>query len=112
MTVDGIIKKVRFLLQDNQSPYRWEDEDIKSAIQEGLAAVNAIRPETRYVNGVLTDFIEVPNDNFADISMNNRYEEAIVYYAVHKCYMMDNSDTINFQLSESYLSKFNTKVQL
>lgn len=112
MTVDGLIKKVRFLLQDTQSPYRWEDANIKSAIQEGLAAVNAVRPETRYVNGVLTDFTELPPNDSDDIPMNNRYEEAIVYYAVHKCYMMDSSDTVNFQLSESYLAKFNTKVQL
>ena len=112
MTVATIEKKARRLLQDTIEEYRWSSEQIRDSLVEAIRALNAIRPETRYVDGLLVDCIRLPDDDSATIDIEDRYEEALVYYVVHKCYLDDDSDTVNATLSADYLSKFNVKAQL
>lgn len=112
MTVSDIENSARRILQDTQEPYRWTSEEMREALQEGVAALNAIRPETRYVGGNLYDFIELPKSDSEEILIKNRYKEALVYFVAHKCYLNDSTDTVNAQLAEMYLGKFNTKSQL
>lgn len=112
MTIATIEAKARRILQDTEVPYRWESSEIRDSIQEGVYALNAIRPETRYVNGELKDAVNLPDGNDMEMDIHNHYEEALVYYVVHKCYLNDSTDTMNAQLAEMYLSKFNTKAQL
>lgn len=112
MTRKSIEEKARRILQDTVMPYRWAEKDIASSLQEAIYSLHSIRPETRYIDGRLVDYVQVPNVVDEEISINNRFEEALIYYVVHKCYLDDSTDTINLQLAESYLSKFNTKVQL
>ena len=112
MTVADIEKKSRRILGDTIEEYRWSREEIRDHIQEGLKAINAIRPETRYVNGVLASPAALPENDDAEFALAGRYEEALVYFTVHKCYLDDDTDTTNAQLADSYLAKFNMKVQL
>lgn len=113
MTVASVERKARRILQDRTAPYRWDAAEIRDALQEGVAALNAVRPATRYLeDGSLVDCIELPQSDTAEISIDSRYEEALVYFVVHKCYLDDAADTVNAQLSELYLGKFNTKSQL
>lgn len=112
MTVADIEKSARRILQDTQEPYRWSSEEMREALQEGVAALNAVRPETRYVGGNLYDWIELPKTDTEKISIKPRYREALVYFVAYKCYLNDSTDTVNAQLAEMYLGKFNTKTQL
>lgn len=112
MTVAEIERKVRRILQDTKLEYRWPSDEIRDALQEGVYALNSIRPETRYVNGRLADLIQLPEADDEPISISDRYVEALVFYVVYKCYLDDDTDTVNQQLAESYLGKFNTKAQL
>lgn len=112
MTVASIEKKARRILRDTLAPYRWESAEVRDAIQEGVYALNAIRPETRYVSGELQDVIKLPQSDTDEVNLHYRFEEALVFYAVYKCYLDDSTDTANAQLAESYLGKFNTKAQL
>jgi len=112
VTVEEIERKARRILQDTEEEYRWTSAEIRDALQEAIAALNAIRPETRYVDGVLSDPIRLPAADDKTISVNDRYTEALVFYVVYKCYLMDDTDTTNQQLAELYLGKFNTKAQL
>jgi hypothetical protein len=112
MTVETIEKKARRLLQDTVEEYRWTSEEIRDALAEAVRTLNAVRPETRYVDGALTDGVELPASDDEKIDIHDRYEEALVYYVVHKCYLDDDSDTTNATLAADYLSKFNVKVQL
>ena len=111
MKVSTIEKKARRILMDTYEPYRWESGEIRDAVQEGVYALNAIRPETRYVDGRLVDVVEIDEES-DDFQIDSRFEEALVYFVVHKCYLDDNTDTVNAQLAEQYLGKFNTKAQL
>lgn len=112
MTVATIEKKARRLLQDTIEEYRWSSAQIRDSLVEAIRTLNAIRPETRYVDGLLVDGIRLPDDDSTTIAVEDRYEEALVYYVVHKCYLDDDSDTVNATLATDYLSKFNVKAQL
>lgn len=112
MTVKSVEEKARRILQDTEEEYRWSSKEMRDSLQEGVYALNAVRPETRYVNGELFDAIELPASDMEELTIKNRYEEALVYYVVYKCYLVDNTDTVNAQLAEMYLGKFNTKSQL
>ncbi len=112
MTAGEIERKVRLIIQDTVSEYRWTSEEIKDYLQDGCIALNAIRPETRYVGGLLTDGTVLPESDDDPISIDNRFAEALVFYVVYKCYLKDATDTTNQGLAESYLNKFNTKAQL
>lgn len=112
MTVSEIEKKARRILRDTVPEYRWPSSEMRDALQDGVYALNAIRPETRYVGGLLRDTVLLPASDDARIDINDRYAEALVYYVVYKCYLDDDADTVNQQLAESYLGKFNTKAQL
>lgn len=117
MTFDNIERKARRILQDDQGAaenYRWSSSEMRDHLQEGIYSLHAIRPETRYVNGVLCDAVIIPTaeDEAQDFPVDARFEEALVYFVVHKCYLDDDPDIANGRLAELYLGKFNTKAQL
>lgn len=112
MTTNGIISVARRFINDTIAPYRWEDSELKADVQFAVRELNKIRPETRYVGGVLTDGVTLPTSNTDQIAVDDRYEECIAYYVAYLAYLDDNSDTVNAQLAESYLNKFNVKAQL
>lgn len=111
MTLAEIEIDARRLLQDeDESRSRWSADDIRSAAQNGVAAINALRPETRYVEGTLVDYVEIPEDSDEEIAMHPRFREALVYFMAYQCLLHDSSDTVNAQLADSYLGKFNARV--
>lgn len=114
MTVEKIITKARRIIHDTEEPYRWGSDELRDALQDGINALHAIRPATRYVNGLLTDGVTLPAADAADQSfpIDVRFEEALVFYVCYKCYLDDDTDTANQALAESYLAKFNTKAQM
>lgn len=112
LTIKSVEAKARRILQDTVEEYRWSSEEMRDALQEGICALNAIRPETRYVNGVLCDGVNLPESDTAEISIKSRYEEALVHYVVYKCYLTDSTDTANAQLAEMHFGKFNMKAQM
>ena len=112
MTVKSVEEKARRILLDTEAEYRWSSKEMRDALQEGVYALNAVRPETRYVNGKLFDVIELPASDTEVLTIKNRYEEALVYFVAYKCYLNDSTDTVNAELAEMYLGKFNTKTQL
>ena len=110
MKVSDIERKARRILADTFEPYRWSSEEIRDAVQEGVGALNALRPETRCVDGKLVDFMEIGDVDTFPIAA--RFEEALVCFVVYKCYLDDDTDTVNAQLSDRYLGMFTTKAQL
>lgn len=114
MRFEVIERKARRILQDADKPYRWPSDELREHLQEGVYALHAIRPDTRYVNGLLVDAVIVPSaeDEVQDFPIDSRFEETLVYFVAYKCYLDDDADTVNANLAESYLGKFSTKAQL
>lgn len=111
MTVADIEKRARTILLDDTEPYRWTSANIREEIADAVRHVQSVRPETRYVNGLLKDYC-LPEADDEPLEMEDRFREALVYYTVYKCYLYDDTDTVNAQLAENYLNKANTYAQI
>lgn len=110
MTVAGIISKARVKLLDTNSPYRWSEQELLDGVRMAVRHIRSIRPETRYVGGVLSDFdVGYATD---EIPVDDRFEEALAYYVVYYAYLKDDADTVNAQLAESFLAKAEKWMQL
>lgn len=106
MTVQSLETKVRGIINDSVQPYRWSQSKVKEYLQLAVRRLNVIAPQTRYLaDGSLVDEIALPADTNAAIPIGDRYEEALAYYAAHLCYLLDDPDTANAELANTYLAK-------
>jgi len=110
------------LLDTNEGAYRFEPKEIYSAMKDGLLRIRHERPSSRYVGGLLVDleFVDgststsdipaVPGEDFKDyeVTMEERWKEAVVYYVVHRMYLKDDPDTKNDALAERYFNMYKT----
>jgi hypothetical protein len=117
-TIGSIEHDVRVLLLDtDESGYRFSSYNLFCGIRDGIKRLNSVRPESRYFGLalVLIDFPAVDVDMTAEeietvrdtvVLVEERWIEAVVFYALHKAYLIDSSDTANAALSADYLKKF------
>lgn len=106
MTVQSLETKVRGIINDSVQPYRWSQLKVKEYLQLAMRRLNVIAPQTRYLaDGSIVDEVVIPVDNNAAVPVSNRYEEALAYYAAHLCYLLDDPDTSNSELANTYLAK-------
>jgi len=129
-TINDIEDSARTILLDTDSEnYRYTPREMFIAIRDGMKQLRGIRPETRYVNGELTDVLlktsagadqdfTIPTDasgysTFRThvINMEDRWQEALVYYVVFRMYLKDDPDTINNEQAKNYLSMFERSAQ-
>ena len=117
VTVGIMETSVREILMDTdeENGYRFSPAFLLRALRDGLKRLHSIRPESRYlglrlirftfptVDGDLTPD-QVQSARATEIPVEERWIEAIVYYAVHKAYLIDSSDTANADLAAKYLS--------
>lgn len=135
--IKEIERQVRVKLLDTyEDNYRFNPTEIFDAMRDGLRMIRNVRPESKYVNGLLTgkmlvidgeeeDFI-VPESFPATIegttytldqyraftvNMEDRWMEALVYYVIHQMYLKDDTDTANAQLAQVYYTKFTESVR-
>lgn len=105
MTAGKAVALVRILIGDAFEPYRWTDEEVRGHLQSALRRLNALAPHTRYVDGALTDFTELPGGDAAEIPVDGRYDEAVVDYAGGLCYQKDAPDVMNAERANALLAK-------
>lgn len=104
------------LLDTYEDAYRFEPKEIYAAIASAVERIRVARPVSRYVNGlppVDVEFeLEIPAilDDAArtafralTVNMEKKWQEAVVYYIVHRMYLKDDPDTTNQGLAEKYL---------
>lgn len=118
VTIQTMEESVRGILIDiKASNYRFKPVVIFRGLRDGLKRLQSLRPESRYfgmrlcsldfpsVDGELTDE-EVQEVRNTSLLIDERWIEAVVYYALHKAYQPDNPDTANDDLSGKYLKLF------
>lgn len=103
MKISGILTKVRELLRDNSAAvHNYTDQQIAQGAVDGCYQLFSIRPESRYVNGVLTD-VEFSSTHATlveqDIPIPEKWVLGVIYYAAARCYEIDVTDTVNLQLA-------------
>lgn len=115
-TVGNIEDQVRtYLLDTYEDAYRYAPKEIYFAMRDGLNHIRNMRPESKYVSGVLVDlnFPTIPASaeststiRATTVNMEDRWQEAIVFYCIHRMYNKDDTDTQNAALSKEYYEMF------
>lgn len=108
MTMGVMKDRVRELIGDTVSQYRWSDDYIYASIVDAIHRLSSVRPESRYVDGYVAEFVfPVMSlmENFEIPVQDRRWDRGITYYAGARCLERDNSDTANIELSSLYYQK-------
>ena len=136
-TIKEIENQARVKLLDTYDDnYRFEPQEMFHAMRDGLRMIRNVRPESRYVNGVLTGGMLLINGDEEDfvvpeafpatiggtsytldqyrtftINMEDRWMESLVYYVISQMYLKDDIDTANANLATTYYNKFAESVK-
>lgn len=107
-TVSDYIDLVRKRIQDTEEPFRFDDETIMQALEEGYRTLKRVRPSAGYINGRLpregedTNFMQQYNPVKASLQ---RYGFGIVDWASGLVLENDNSDTANREVATALQQK-------
>lgn len=113
MTYGQIEQKVRTLVNDTQTPYRFSQETIFDFTREAVKHLRNIQPTEKYGPDSRLDEPVPEADADTDIRINEeKYVEAVVKYAAHKVYELDQTDTVNLQISETLRTRAEALMQL
>lgn len=112
MTYGQIEQKVRTLVNDTQTPYRFAQDDVFGFVADAVRHLRNINPAEKYgPDGLLDETIPSP-DVSVEIRFDPRHEEAVVKYAAHLVYQLDMTDTVNLQISETLRTRAEALMQL
>lgn len=118
VTIGSLEQDVREILIDTyHTGYRWSPYVLFCGLRDGIKRLNSVRPESRYFGLTLVkiDFPAVSGSMTAEeiatvratvVLVEEKWREAVVFYALHKAYMPENPDTANAELSDKYLKLF------
>lgn len=116
MTYADIEMGARTMLQDTQATYRWSSAEMYGYMPDAIRTLFAIRPTALFVNGRMPSTLatlEPPTTAAAisasgnvTVNVNDRYQQALIYYVAAKCLERDDSDTANIALSSTYMNNF------
>lgn len=136
-TIKEIERQARVKLLDTyEDNYRFNPTEIFDAMRDGLRMIRNVRPESKYVDGLLTGKMLLVNGMEADfdvpesfpatiggttytldqfraftVNMEDRWMESLVYYVIHQMYLKDDTDTANATLAQTYYTKFTESVR-
>lgn len=136
-TIKEIERQARVKLLDTyEDNYRFNPTEIFDAMRDGLRMIRNVRPESKYVDGLLTGKMLLVNGLEADfdvpesfpatiggttytldqfraftVNMEDRWMESLVYYVIHQMYLKDDTDTANANLAQAYYAKFTESVR-
>lgn len=117
-TVGDLEHEARVIIQDvDASQYRFSPYLLFCGIRDGIKRLHSVRPESRYFGLALVridfpalasdmDEIDIEAVRATLVLIEEQWNEAIVYYTLHKAYLVDSTDTANAALSADYLNKF------
>jgi hypothetical protein len=105
-TVGQYLEEARRLLQDEDIPYRYEDDDLVDAMNIGMLEARRLRAD------LFLPLFEIPwftptgtIDMAAPVSMDTLYLSAMVYYIVGRSQLRDDESTTDHRES-AFLTKF------
>lgn len=136
-TIKEIERQARVKLLDTyEDNYRFNPTEIFDAMRDGMRMIRNVRPESKYVDGLLTGKMLLINGLEADfdvpesfpatiggttytldqfrafiVNMEDRWMESLVYYVIHQMYLKDDTDTANATLAQTYYTKFTESVR-
>lgn len=116
MTYADIETGARTLLQDDKPTYRWSAAEMYGYMPDAVRTLFSIRPAALFVNGRMpstlasleppTAAAAVAASGAVTLNVNDRYQQALVFFVAAKCLERDDSDTANTALAASYMNNF------
>jgi hypothetical protein len=104
-TVQEYVDRARVLLQDQVAPYRYPDDDLVGALNDGILESRRLRPDimSSYFRSTLPEFST--SNMSATVPIDPMYRMTFVYYI---CGMAQLRDDENVQDSRAavFLNKF------
>ena len=105
-TVGHYLEEARRLLQDEITPYRYEDDDLVDALNIGILEARRLRAD------LFLPLFEIPwfspsgtIDKAAPVTIDPMYRPALVYYIVGRAQLRDDESTTD-QRASALLTKF------
>ena len=102
-----VVAQVRTLLQDTDTlggEYRYSDDSIVTAINQGMLEMLRIRPDIFLYNGFTVPAFTTAEPS-APMGIEPQFVPSLVYYAVGMCQLRDDEGTEDERAS-MFLAKF------
>ena len=113
MTYGQIETKARTLVNDTQTPYRFDTATVNDFAVAAVRHLRNVNPAEKYgPTGLLDETIPEVGADDDDIRIDPRHEEAVVLYVAHMLYRLDVTDTVNLQTSETFRTRAEALMQL
>jgi hypothetical protein len=101
-----LIAKVRDLISDDQTPYRWTADTILDWLNEGVAALFESHPEFFYVDSVVTSPpVELTVDS-ETLTTTQSGQKILINYTAYRCLARDNEDPETLQQAARFLEAY------
>ena len=107
LTVQDYITRVRVLLLDQVSPYRYPDADLVASLNEGILEARRLRPDLMlsYFRTTLPEYSTASLGT--TVAIDQMYRTAFVYYMAGQAQLRDEEDTQDARAA-AFLTKFHT----
>ena len=108
-TVNSFVADVRAVTGDTDAnDYRHTDAAVRLFVVDGLRRLFAVRPDSRYANGVIEDY-DFPSTDAElspfTIDIEPRWRMGVVYHAAARCFETDVVDAVNRELAAGYFKR-------
>lgn len=109
-TVQDYVTRSRTLLQDKIEPYRYGDDDLVAALNEGIMEGRRIRPDLfqAYLGEDLPEYSVAAMTTEVDI--DPQYRTAFVYYMCGNAQLQDDENSEDARAS-MFLQKFTAQLR-
>ncbi len=92
MTGANVIGRVRNLINDTVSPYRWEDTVLLDWINDGVRDVRRLRPDAKFDSNANVVAYSSASATGDTLILDNEWKTALVEYVCFKCFDQDGAD--------------------
>lgn len=109
VSVGDIINEARILLQDTETGnFRWTDEEVYGALNEGLLSTKRYRPD--FFRGIATPQYATTDSNVT-INYPDQFKPALIDFVCGRIQQQDDEAT-NTSVAETFLKSFISKLTM
>lgn len=104
-TVQKILDSARRLLQDRIVPYRYANEELIAALNEGVLEARRLRPDLFLPAYTLPEYVATSDA----VALPDMYRPAFVMYVAGRIQMSDDEDTQDSRAA-AFMNTFTAKL--
>lgn len=109
-SVQSVVVKVRDLISDSMTPYRWEDSTMFDWINEAVATLFENHPEFFYTSSIVVAPPNEIGDLNHSIDATITGIKIIVNYTCYRCLARDNEDPETLAQAKQFLEIYSVGI--